>query len=319
MLQTTTYKRTPKILGNDYTKKGTARKKYIDYFTFGSPMPGRNFNASNYRYGYNGKENDNEVKGTGNSLDFGARVHDPRLGRFLSTDPLSTTYPSISPYCFAANDPIRFIDVDGKGPGDRVIIFTGNILIPFIQQRTPTMDQLYKGVGKNGADVTMYNTYRQVTDAAFIKSAVNEVLQSRKANPNNTIIIFGYSYGGVVAQKVAAELKKQNVEVKLLVTLDAANGTASDEINRVIPSNVKTNKNYYETNKPNSGVIEKVLDSNGAANCAEDCDKTDVQNFDMSKTQQDGKPVDHYNIDDKMINTIINDINDAEPKAEPKK
>ncbi|MCA6438219.1 MAG: hypothetical protein IM592_17295, partial [Bacteroidetes bacterium] len=286
---------------------------------FGSPMPGRNFNASNYRYGYNGKENDNEVKGTGNSLDFGARVHDPRLGRFLSTDPLSTTYPSISPYCFAANDPIRFIDVDGKGPGDRVIIFTGNILIPFIQQRTPTMDQLYKGVGKNGADVTMYNTYRQVTDAAFIKSAVNEVLQSRKANPNNTIIIFGYSYGGVVAQKVAAELKKQNVEVKLLVTLDAANGTASDEINRVIPSNVKTNKNYYETNKPNSGVIEKVLDSNGAANCAEDCDKTDVQNFDMSKTQQDGKPVDHYNIDDKMINTIINDINDAEPKAEPKK
>lgn len=35
-------------------------------------------------------EKDNEVKGSGNSLDFGARIYDSRLGKWLSTDPLQT-------------------------------------------------------------------------------------------------------------------------------------------------------------------------------------------------------------------------------------
>ncbi len=42
-----------------------------------------------YRYGFNGKENDNEVKGEGNQQDYGFRIYDPRLGRFLSVDPLT--------------------------------------------------------------------------------------------------------------------------------------------------------------------------------------------------------------------------------------
>jgi RHS repeat-associated protein len=41
-----------------------------------------------YRYGFNGKGNDNEVKGIGNQQDYGMRIYDPRLGRFLSVDPL---------------------------------------------------------------------------------------------------------------------------------------------------------------------------------------------------------------------------------------
>jgi len=45
-----------------------------------------------YRYGFNGKENDNEVKGSGNQQDYGMRIYDPRLGRFLSVDPLYREY-----------------------------------------------------------------------------------------------------------------------------------------------------------------------------------------------------------------------------------
>jgi RHS repeat-associated protein len=59
-------------------------------------MPGRKYSAtSSYRYGFNGKENDNEVKGEGNQQDYGMRIYDPRIGKFLSVDPISKEYPGI--------------------------------------------------------------------------------------------------------------------------------------------------------------------------------------------------------------------------------
>lgn len=77
-------------------------------------MPGRKYSGGNgYRYGFNGKENDNEVKGEGNQQDYGFRISDPRLGRFLSVDPLSRKYADLTPYQFASNTPIWASDVDG--------------------------------------------------------------------------------------------------------------------------------------------------------------------------------------------------------------
>ncbi len=85
-----------------------------EYYPFGMQVPGRILNGGDYRYGFNGKENDNEVKGNGNSIDFGARVHDPRIGRFLSLDPMSSNFPSETNYGYASNNPVFYIDVDGK-------------------------------------------------------------------------------------------------------------------------------------------------------------------------------------------------------------
>src|SRR5436190_12731983 len=77
-------------------------------------IPGRKFTGGNgYRYGFNGKENDNEVKGVGNQQDYGMRIYDPRLARFLSLDPLQKSYPELTPYQFASNSPIQAIDLDG--------------------------------------------------------------------------------------------------------------------------------------------------------------------------------------------------------------
>jgi RHS repeat-associated protein len=66
-----------------------------------------------YLFSFNGKENDNEVKGLGNQQDYGMRIHDTRLGRFLSVDPFSPEYPWYTPYQFAGNIPIWAIDLDG--------------------------------------------------------------------------------------------------------------------------------------------------------------------------------------------------------------
>ena len=71
------------------------------------------FFANSYRFGFNGKENDNEVKGEGVQQNYGLRIYDTRLGRFLSVDPLAKDYPWYTPYQFSGNKPIQFIDLDG--------------------------------------------------------------------------------------------------------------------------------------------------------------------------------------------------------------
>jgi RHS repeat-associated protein len=76
------------------------------------------YHNDSYRYGFNGQEKDSELKGTGNSVNMGARILDTRLGKTLSLDPKMGLYPSISPYAFALNTPIQAIDSDGK-----VVIF----------------------------------------------------------------------------------------------------------------------------------------------------------------------------------------------------
>lgn len=48
------------------------------------------------------------------AYDFGARMYDARVGHFVSIDPLANKYPSISPYAFVANNPIIYVDRDGK-------------------------------------------------------------------------------------------------------------------------------------------------------------------------------------------------------------
>ncbi|TRX59117.1 hypothetical protein FNH22_11375 [Fulvivirga sp. M361] len=86
-----------------------------DYYPFGMLMAGRTFADSiGYRYGFNGMEKDNDWKGPGNSYDFGSRIHDPRIGRFLSVDPMAPNFPGMSPYAFAANTPIAAKDMDGE-------------------------------------------------------------------------------------------------------------------------------------------------------------------------------------------------------------
>jgi RHS repeat-associated protein len=84
-----------------------------DYYPFGFEMNERGF-SSDYRYGFNGMEKDDEMKGSGKSYDFGARIYDPRLGRWLAVDNYREGYPNLSTYNFAANSPLIFLDIDGN-------------------------------------------------------------------------------------------------------------------------------------------------------------------------------------------------------------
>ena len=90
-----------------------------DYYPFGLAMDGRTEQDSAYRYGFNGKEKDSSGEwGSNSHYDFGARIYDPRLGRFLSVDPLADAPEQIdkSPYAAMWNNPIKWNDPDGRCP-----------------------------------------------------------------------------------------------------------------------------------------------------------------------------------------------------------
>jgi RHS repeat-associated protein len=85
-----------------------------NYYPFGSLMSDISRSSEAYRYGYNGKENDDEISGKNAITDYGARTYMNRLGKFMSTDPLKSKFPNQSSYIYAGNNPILFIDKNGE-------------------------------------------------------------------------------------------------------------------------------------------------------------------------------------------------------------
>ncbi|MFI5160458.1 MAG: RHS repeat-associated core domain-containing protein [Sphingobacteriales bacterium] len=174
-----------------------------DYYSFGALMPGRNINTENTRYGFNGKENDNEVKGIGNQQDYGMRIYDPRVGRFLSVDPLQTKYAMLTPYQFASNAPIAGVDRDGKEFILSIKEFKMNSPITQMSKKAlpivRAMEIRERGV-KDGVVESVSNTYAFFTrDAYKLKTwenfghLVDEIAlsssgQSYIYNPNTPIL-----------------------------------------------------------------------------------------------------------------------------------
>ena len=86
---------------------------HSDYYPFGMVMEARTGSAEGYRFGFQGQETDDEVYGAENAVSYKHRVHDPRIGRFLSIDPLAPEYPWNSPYAFSENRVIDGVELEG--------------------------------------------------------------------------------------------------------------------------------------------------------------------------------------------------------------
>lgn len=91
-----------------------------DYYPFGMQMPRRHTDDNYYRFGYNGMEKDAEMHGEGNSYTTEFRQYDPRLGRWLSLDPLMMQFPWMSPYAAFDNNPVVYVDPYGLQSGNGI-------------------------------------------------------------------------------------------------------------------------------------------------------------------------------------------------------
>ena len=84
-----------------------------NYYPFGSSLNTRGFSAGNgFRFGFNGKEK--QIEFIGDDYDFGARIYDGRLGRWMSVDPFIQEYLFNSPYSFTANCVLAIKEIQGK-------------------------------------------------------------------------------------------------------------------------------------------------------------------------------------------------------------
>ena len=109
---------------NPYLMKQTAGvclQNTYDYSPFGVSLDGRTMEGDFYRYKYNGKELQEEL-GL-NMYDYGARNYDPAIGRWMNVDPKAEQSRRWTPYNYAYNNPLVFVDPDGMQAYDWIAVF----------------------------------------------------------------------------------------------------------------------------------------------------------------------------------------------------
>ena len=207
----------------------------MDYYAFGMIMPGRSYTAGDYRYGYNGKEKDDEVKGSGNSYDFGARIYDSRIAKFLSTDYFIKEYVPYTPYGFALNNPIFLKDADG------------NVVVD--SKGRPITISIQKAKDGSATATFQYEDGTPVVDKDFLENGgtlINAMIQTRKGRSlikqaNRTSDKVHYVY---VSDKLDMAMDKGVWKLRLGSTEQDENGVYQIKVNK---KSFEEEKNAFES------------------------------------------------------------------------
>jgi RHS repeat-associated protein len=182
-----------------------------------------------YRFGYGGHEKDNEVSGEGNTIDFGARIYDSRIGRFKYRDPLAAKFPSESNYIYAGNSPIQLIDVNGqyKYPAKQAAAYTKaypmltKYLSNHIKNDVEKSSTLFNGIlnfannkefGKNelSKDVLTWGD-KSIVNISFVN---NNVINANAFTLDNKNIYINKDYANAIENILADKDRVYNADEK---------------------------------------------------------------------------------------------------------
>ena len=253
-------------------------------------MPGRQYNGGDFRYGFQGQEKDDEIKGEGNSINYKYRMHDPRIGRFFAVDPLASKYPYYSVYAFSGNRVIDAIELEGlepapykKGAKSLVIVVLGyGGGTPQSQVQSPELYVLL-------SHFTMMSTDPNIQVVFFHSSVdnttVNDIAQTienfAKGAPTGTKVIVGHSFG---ADNAMEALNDNAVGADLLITLDLSAGPLNDE--ETVGSDTDLNlviAYYQQKDSPGDNIIDNKNDKTTVTNIEVNSTHTRIDN-DMGST-----------------------------------
>ena len=150
-------------------KKDVASKNCDNYYPFGLAFNSyERENSVVNKYRYNKKEFQDDL--AFNMYYYGARFYDPAIGKFSSIDPHTEKYNDWTPYLYAANDPIRYEDTNGEGPGDKVLGAAAALLDNASGGFFNLREAAANYVSENGAND--FNTGLDIGDHATIAAGV---------------------------------------------------------------------------------------------------------------------------------------------------
>ena len=225
-----------------------------DYDTWGYLLENRTYNGDSIKYKYTGKELDKE-----SFYDyFGARYYDARIGRWGQVEPLLDKYPSLTPFNYSVNNPLKIIDVNGL---DVIVVLSGAGLLKAGNEISPSSYNQNSDIGaeqllyrlqsfadnSSNSDIDIkgyYSSLGLVGEKNEISEAANFIINNLE-NSDEKVIIYGYSQGGSNAVELANYLNEKGVTVNVLFTVDAFEGIAQTS-GFMIPENTQTNFNYIQ-------------------------------------------------------------------------
>ena len=221
--QKLTYRPSFEVLKGGFKKELTIKKSVSNSY-------------STYFYAFNGMEKDDEISGNGNSYDFGARMLNPRLGRFFSRDAYEMKTPDVNPYHFALNNPIAFTDVGG----DSVRIVISRKVVGFVKIKLFSSGEIKKKASRAGKkawvpvyEVTVTNDSGSSSLHYFTRDAIRARVGNDDALEDVTFDVQkdGQRFSGKIKSRWSG--KKNVLEVRPLDNLNSQTieGYKGDEPN----------------------------------------------------------------------------------------
>ncbi|MFM9911627.1 MAG: hypothetical protein ACKVOW_20065, partial [Chitinophagaceae bacterium] len=193
-------------------------------------------------------------------------------------------------------------DEDQKKTGTAIIIGGARDVGGF----SNTIKEIIDGVSSNQNAAVQGFTSSPLKEGteAFVKRIVDYIIKNHIKG--NKLVIYGYSYGAMIALKVCRALNKllEPIKVDLLITIDPASGKNTDKLDRSVSNNVVINFNFWQPRKDSYGSF-------GAPN--EPINDPRIKNIDFTKNTIPGwfgtSLVGHREMDEISFDFSINVIN----------
>jgi RHS repeat-associated protein len=305
-------------------------------------LPGRTGSSTAYRYGFQGQEKDDELKGEGNSLNYTFRMHDPRVGRFFAVDPLFREYPHNSTYAFSENRLLDAVELEGKEAFFIHGTFSNNkrwtnsdgTLKEGTKQLFRLQNSKYINTGFDwegflGYGNNFFNDVEDRTEAAA--ELVNYIMANRIKGEDITLI--GHSHGGNVAIQAAPLLKaalnsigEKDVKINVItVATPAVNNPNSSEnpemANKIFPSLGKAIDNHIHIYNVQDKVQTELANAVDSENYDRNYKNKDTQNIRIDVLDYyEGVTIDAHGVDKDKPEVIKKNIdNGVIPKIKPEK